>query len=81
MQSGVKKNFRSKERLPASELARVSAEHLFIAVQRLVGGFADHDFGNSTHYDVLLDDGSRLAPKAVFGLAASQALGYPVERK
>lgn len=35
-------------------------------------------FSPSTDYDVLLEDGVRLPPKAVFGLAASEALGLPV---
>lgn len=55
----------------------MTAEHLFNAVQRLLAG-ADHGFGESTDYDVVLDDGTRLPPKAVFGLAASEALGYDV---
>lgn len=71
----AKKDFRSEQRLPTSELEKVTPEHLFNAVQRLLAG-ADHGFGESTDYDVVLDDGTRLPPKAVFGLAASQALGY-----
>lgn len=46
--------------------------------EKLLGG-AMHEFGESTDYDVLLDDGTRLAPKAVFGLAASTALGFAVK--
>jgi 5-methylcytosine-specific restriction protein A len=74
----ARKDFRSEERLPVSELEKVTPEHLFVAVQRLLEGHTDHGFGDSTDYDVLFEDGSRLAPKAVFGLAASEALGYPV---
>jgi hypothetical protein len=73
----AKKDFRSEQRLPTAELDKVTAEHLFNAVQRLLAG-ADHSFGESTDYDVVLDDGTRLPPKAVFGLAAEQALGHPV---
>lgn len=70
---------RSEERLPVSELEKVTPEHLFIAVRRLLSNDIDHDFGDSTDYDVLLEDGSRLPPKAVFGLAASEALGFAVK--
>lgn len=37
-----------------------------------------HRFGPSTDYDVLLDTGERLPPKALFGLAATRALAFPV---
>jgi hypothetical protein len=74
----INRDFRSEERLPVSELEKVTPEHLLIAVQRLLAGYTDHGFGESTDYDVLLEDGSRLPPKAVFGLAASEALGYRV---
>jgi hypothetical protein len=74
----VEKDFRSEERLPVSELERVRPEHLFRATERLLNG-AEHNFGESTDYDVLLEDNSRLAPKALFGLAASEALGFSVK--
>ena len=73
----AKRDFRSEQRLPTSELEKVTPEHLFNAVQGLLAG-ADHGFGESMDYDLVLDDGTRLPPKAVFGLAASQALGYDV---
>jgi hypothetical protein len=73
------KDFRSEERLPASELAKVTPEHLWNAVQRLVAGPVKHAFGESTDYDVLLEDGVRVPPKAVFGLAAAEALGMPIK--
>jgi hypothetical protein len=70
-------DFRSQERLPAEDLARVGADHLLEAIQQVsageLGGYRD-----STDYDVVLDDGTRLPPKAVFGLAASRALGFTV---
>jgi 5-methylcytosine-specific restriction protein A len=75
----VAADFRSEDRLPASQLKLVTAEHLFEAAQRLRGGYSDHDFAESTDYDVLLDDGTRLPPKAVFGLAATLALGFEVK--
>lgn len=74
----VATDFRSEERLPVSELEKVTPEHLFEAVQQLLGGQNDHGFGDSRDYDVLLEDGTRLPPKAVFGLAAALALGHEV---
>lgn len=75
----VKRDFRSEERLPVTEFEKVTPEHLLIAVQRLLAGYSDHGFGDSIDYDVAVDDGLRLPPKAVFGLAATEALGYRVE--
>lgn len=74
-------DIRSAERLSAEELHKVTAEHLWRAVQRLEGGFTDHGFGESTDFDVLLENGVRLPPKAVFGLAASEALAFQVQPK
>ena len=73
----VRRDFRSEERLPADVLAQVTAEHVWRAVQRLLAG-ERHSFGASTDFDLLVDDGQRLPPKAVFGLAATEALGFPV---
>lgn len=69
---------RSRERLPAEKLYTVTAEQVWAAVQKLLGGFSQHSFGPSTDYDLLADDGTRLPPKAVFGIAASEALGCEV---
>ncbi len=74
----VSKDFRSAERLPASDFDKVKPEHAFRAVQRLRDGFDGHSFDPSIDYDVVLEDGSRLPPKAVFGLAATEALGFEV---
>ncbi len=71
-------DFRSQQRLPVSELEKVTAEYIWNAVQKLLEGYADHGFGASTDYDLLAGDGTRLAPKAVFGMAASDALGFKV---
>ena len=65
-------------RLPASMFEQVSADHVWRAVQRLAAGGVSHPFGESTDYDVIADDKARLPPKAVFGLAASEALGIEV---
>ena len=64
--------------LPPAAFDLVTAEHIWHAVQRLVSGPVHHTFGKSRGYDVLADDGSRLAPKAVFGLAASDVFGFEV---
>lgn len=75
----ARKDLRSQERLPAVDLLMVTGEDLWRAVQRLEAGLKDHGFGESTDFDVLLANGLRLPPKAVFGLAASEALGIKVE--
>lgn len=71
-------DLRSQQRLTAKDLNKVSPEHIWNAIQLLQGGHTDHVFGESTDFDLVADDGSRLPPKAVFGLAATQALGIPV---
>jgi 5-methylcytosine-specific restriction protein A len=68
----------ANERLPVSELEKVTAEHIYHAVRKLLSGYEAHAFDASKDYDVVLEDGTRLAPKAVFGLAASEALGFEV---
>ncbi|GAA5012633.1 hypothetical protein GCM10025794_00750 [Massilia kyonggiensis] len=65
-------------RLPASELNKIRADHIWEAVQLLLDGYQEHPFADSTDYDVLADDGKRLPPKAVFGIAAKLALGFEV---
>jgi hypothetical protein len=74
----VNKDFRSADRIPTEEWAKVGADHIFNAVQKLSNGFTDHPFGPSIDYDLVVNDGRRLPPKAVFGLAASEALGFEV---
>ena len=74
----VEKDSRSQERLPAEMLSKVGEQHIYNAVQLLLGGNAKHPFGESTDFDVLLEDGTRLPPKAVFGIAAKEALGMEV---
>ena len=70
---------RRAERLPASELNKVSAENIWNAIQKLIGGYTAHGFDDSVDYDVMTDAGTRLPPKAVFGIAATEALGFKVE--
>ena len=69
---------RSQQRLPAELLNRVDAQHVWNAVQDLLADPEAHPFGESTDFDLIVDDGVRLPPKAVFGLAATEALGFPV---
>src|SRR5688572_17573433 len=68
-------------RLPAAELRKVTPEHISSAVQKLLAGHSDHGFGPSTDYDLIAANGARLPPKAVFGLALSEALGIEVNPK
>lgn len=73
-------DFRSLERLPAKVLRRATPEYIWRAVQKFIDGdVTDDPFGPSTDYDLIADDGQRLRPKAVFGLALSLALeGEPI---
>jgi hypothetical protein len=68
----------ASKRLPVSELNKVRPEQIWQAVQLLLDGYAGHPFAPSTDYDVVNDDGRRLPPKAVFGIAAKEALGFEV---
>lgn len=65
----------SVNKLTAGEQRMVTSSHVDIAVERLRSNEHAHNFSDSTDYDVLLDDGTRLAPKKVFGLALREALG------
>jgi hypothetical protein len=71
----------NSERLPADELHKVTAEHIWTAVQALRDNPEQHRFGPSTDFDLITNSGDRLPPKAVFGLAASEALGFDVQPK
>ena len=64
--------------LPAEALEKVTAKHIWNAVQVLLAGDVQHPFGPSTDYEVLADDGTPLPPKAVFGIAATEALGFQI---
>jgi hypothetical protein len=74
----VSRDFRGADRLPTNLLNRVTTENIVDAVNFLRGGLEFEEYGPSTDYDVALDEGLRLPPKAVFGLAASEALGFRV---
>ncbi len=70
----IEKDVRSMERLPADMLRQATPEYVWRAVQEFITGEVQHPFGPSTDYDLIADDGRRLPPKAVFGLALSMAL-------
>ncbi|MDU9393536.1 hypothetical protein [Pseudomonas sp. zfem002] len=65
-------------RLPALELRKITSEHIWSAVQALLEGATAEGFAPSTDYDLIVDGGVRLAPKQVFGLAATSALGLHI---
>jgi len=65
-------------RLSHSDLHKVKASHIFKAVQELQFENNEHPFGESIEYDVILNDGTKLPPKAVFGIAATEVLGFQV---
>ncbi len=69
---------RSLLRLPARELRKVTAAHVWSAINRLRAGAVDHDFDDALEYELVTETGEALPPKAVFGLAASEALGFSV---
>lgn len=74
---GVFGDRRSQERLPAELLKQATPDLIFASVVALLVG-ATHPFGESTDYDLITDEGLRLAPKAVFGLALSRALNREI---
>ena len=66
-------------RLTGADVGRVKPEDIRKAARLLLNGMVKHPFSESTGYDVLLGDGRRLAPKALFGVAASRALSFDVQ--
>jgi len=70
---GIAGDRRSQERLSAELLNQATPDLIFASVVSLLDG-APHSFGESTDYDLITDQGLRLPPKAVFGLALSRAL-------
>jgi hypothetical protein len=67
-------NVSEGQRLPAEELRKVTAKHCWDAVQQLLDGRVFEPFGDSVDYDLITDEGLRLPPKAVFGVALGLAL-------
>jgi hypothetical protein len=76
--STITRDARRRERLPAEMLNRVKTQHVKEAVRMLLDGHTDHQFGPSTDYDLIVGADVRLPPKAVFGVAATLALGFEV---
>ncbi|WCD82966.1 HNH endonuclease [Pseudomonas sp. TUM22785] len=73
---------KAPSRLPIAVLRRVTALHVWEAVRDLLAGtVAIEDFGPPIKYELVTEDGQRLPPKAVFGLAATRALGFPIKPK
>lgn len=66
------------QRLPNSELRKVTAEHVWRALNALRTPEFAHVYGPSTDFDAATNLGERFPPKAVFGLAATEALGFQV---
>ena len=65
-------------RLSADELRKVTPEHIWGAVQALLNGAKAEGFAPSIDYDLIVEGGIRLAPKQVFGIAATVALGVQI---
>lgn len=76
---GAWPNDRQHRRFAAAVYAPLRPQHFDNAVRRVAQGDRGR-FGPSTDYDLLFE-GQRLPPKAVFGLAATEALGFPVGPK
>ncbi len=73
-------NSNGRGRLLAATLKKVSEDHIWRAIQQLRSGSVKHVFGEFTEYDVVDQDvGKRWPPKAIFGLAATEALGFEVK--
>ena len=64
--------------LSSADMERVEPDDIWESARLLVDGMVKHPFSDSTRYDVLLDDDRRLAPKALFGVAARRALSRAV---
>lgn len=60
------------------EFDRLSKAHLDDAIEALLSGSVEPDFGSTTDYSILLDDGTKLPPKTIVGLALEGMLGEPV---
>lgn len=61
--------------LPDEHLRKITSDFIWQAVQDLLQSATVEGYAESTDYD-LLADGIRLAPKQVFGLAGTAALGF-----
>ncbi|MNR94500.1 hypothetical protein D3C72_255850 [compost metagenome] len=76
---GVRPTAGRERRLPAHDLNKVTATHIRNAVERLRRDPSSAPgFGPAREFEIVVDEETRLPPKAVFGLAASEALGFSV---
>ncbi|MDI2077961.1 hypothetical protein ABIF68_003515 [Bradyrhizobium japonicum] len=66
------------DRLPTNLFETINAEHIWNALEKLRQPEFEHAYGPSTDYDLVTDQGERFPPKAVFGLAATEALSFNV---
>jgi hypothetical protein len=66
------------KRVLNADQRRVTSAHIERAITRLRAGEDMAAFGKALYYDVLLNDGVRLAPKKVFAMALEDALGIKV---
>lgn len=66
------------KRLDVAMLRRVTPEHIHIAIGHILDAEDLSSFGASRRYDLIIDGGVRLPPKAVLGKAATLALGFEV---
>ncbi|MXY51113.1 MAG: hypothetical protein F4Y86_01085 [Gammaproteobacteria bacterium] len=56
----------------------VTEDHVYFAVEQLSAGTISHAFSHAGDFDVVADNGTRLASKVVYGVAASEALGLEI---
>lgn len=64
--------------IPPETIRTLTHAQLQAAVEELLAATVKHDFSDITDYSVVLDDGTRLPPKAVVGIALQNALGRKV---
>ena len=64
--------------LTADDFKRLTTEHVQKAARVVASGTVERRFSDSRAYDVVLEDGRRLAPKEVLGVAARLGLGLDV---
>lgn len=74
----VQEDVKSAERLPAEIFGVVTAEHVWNALEKLRQPSFRHPYGPSIDFDLITNAEERFPPKAVFGLAATEALGYEI---
>jgi hypothetical protein len=66
----------TKGRLPAATLRLVLPTMIDAAIVEFQAG-ASHNFSETTEYSLVLPNGERLPPKAIFGIALAKVIGRP----